>query len=286
VEIGGYRTKFKVLKQQIADTGSLLVAFSGGTDSAFLAATARDVLGTHTRCMFLDSPMVSRSALIDIRRIGTELGLAVEIHKETALDETVVKNPVDRCYHCKKHDARVLKHQALALGLAHVADGVHLSDLDEYRPGIAAATEEGILHPFVAAGITKDDIRNLAREQGYWFWNKPAAACLSSRIPYGEEISVERLAMIEAAEEHLHFLGFVQARVRMHSGIARIEVAPEKIPEASAHHREICDEFRKIGIHYITLDLEGYRTGSMDELLRGPSAKKLAASMRETREGR
>ncbi len=286
METGGYYAKFKVLKQLIADTGSLLVAFSGGTDSAFLAATARDVLGTHTRCMFLDGPMVPRSALADVRRIGTELGLAVEIHREPALPGTVVKNPVDRCYHCKKHDARVLKHQALALGLAYVADGVHLSDLDEYRPGIAAATEEGILHPFVAAGITKDDIRNLAREQGYWFWNKPAAACLSSRIPYGEEISVERLAMIEAAEEHLHSLGFVQARVRMHSGVARIEVDRNEIERVCSLRRGVSDEFRKIGIRYITLDLEGYRAGSMDEPLAIPSPKQLAASMREIREGR
>ena len=269
MDIEGCGSKYEALMQQIGKRRSMLIAYSGGVDSALLATVAKEVLGDRTCCVFLDTPLVPRSAVIEAERLGHDLGLSLEIVREPALRDVIRRNPPDRCYHCKKTDAQILKKRAHELGLSCVADGVNLSDLDEHRPGIIASTEEGIVHPFIEAGITKEDIRSIARECGYDFWNKPSAACLSSRIPYGEEITEERLRVIEAAEDFLHSKGFLQVRVRMHCGIARIEVDNRDIPRIAAMRGEIAKEFRKLGILYSTLDLEGYRSGSMDEVFPG-----------------
>jgi pyridinium-3,5-biscarboxylic acid mononucleotide sulfurtransferase len=265
----GNGCKYAALKQQIGKRESMLIAYSGGVDSALLATVAKEVLGERTHCVFLDSPLVTRSAANGAERLGRELGLSFEIIREPVLNDTIRRNPPDRCYHCKKTDAQILKRRAFELGFSCVADGINLSDLHEHRPGIIASTEEGIVHPFLEAGITKGDIRNIARECGYDFWNKPSAACLSSRIPYGEEITDEGLRMIEAAEDFLHSKGFLQVRVRLHCGTARIEVENRDIPRIAAMREEIAKELRKLGIMYISLDLEGYRSGSMDEVLPG-----------------
>jgi uncharacterized protein len=257
--------KYTALKQQIAKRESMLIAYSGGVDSALLAAVAHEVLGEKVRCVFLDSPLVPRCAADEAVRIARDLGLSLEIVRETSLDDQIRSNPPDRCYHCKKRDMQILKRRAQERGLSCVADGINNSDWYEHRPGIIASTEEGIVHPFIEAGLTKEDIRNIARKCGYDFWDKPSAACLSTRIPYGEEITEEKLRMIEAAEDYLHSKGFSQVRVRMHAGTARIEVENRNIPKISSIRAEIVKEFRKIGISYITLDLEGYRSGSMDE---------------------
>ena len=257
--------KHASLKKVIEKRGSLLIAYSSGVDSALLAAVAKEVLGRGAHCVFLDSPLVPRSAVQDAQRIAHNLGLSFEIIRQPALGEEMRRNPPDRCYHCKKSDAQVLKKRAQELGLSCVADGINLSDRNEHRPGIIASTEEGIVHPFIEAGITKEDIRNIARECGYDFWNKPSAACLSSRIPYGEEITEEKLRMIEAAEDYLHTQGFDQVRVRLHRDTARIEVENRKIPELAVIRAGIVEEFKRMGITYISLDLEGYRSGSMDE---------------------
>ncbi|MFA5293976.1 MAG: ATP-dependent sacrificial sulfur transferase LarE [Methanoregulaceae archaeon] len=259
--------KQEALTRYIARCGSLLIAFSGGVDSALLAAISQEILGGRVHCVFIDSPLVPRSAVGSAEQIARDLGLSFEIISHPSLDETVRKNPPDRCYHCKLTDARILKRRAEELGLAAVADGVNLSDRAEHRPGLRASTEEGIIHPYIEAGITKADIRAIARERGLGFWDKPSAACLSSRIPYGEEITDEKLRMIEAAEAVLHQAGFVQARVRCHNGIARIEVSPGEMPRLFAMRDVIVPAMKKAGFSYITLDLEGYRAGSMDEVL-------------------
>jgi len=177
------------------------------------------------------------------------------------------KNPANRCYFCKRISATYLKQRAAGLGLACIADGMHVSDLGEHRPGLAASTEEGIIHPFIESGITKQDIRNIARDSGITVWQKPSAACLSSRIPYGEEITEEKLRKIEDAEEFLTLLGFGQLRVRLHGDIARIEVHKEDMGKILDIQDVLVQKFKSIGIPYITLDLEGYRSGSMDEIV-------------------
>jgi uncharacterized protein len=263
----GRDCKYADLKDQIAIRRSMLIAYSGGVDSALLAGVAKEVLGERAHCVYLDSPLVPRSALREAQRISHDLGLSLEIIRQPVPSDVIRENPPDRCYHCKKRDAQVLKRRAHELGISSVADGVNCSDMDEHRPGIIASTEEGILHPFIDAGITKVDIRKIARERGYDFWDKPSDACLSSRIPYGEEITDKRLHMIEEAEAYLHSRGFHQVRVRLHCDTARIEVDPEDIPAVVAMRNEIVGEFKKLGFLYIALDLEGYRSGSMDEVL-------------------
>jgi uncharacterized protein len=258
---------FAVLQQKIASRESILVAYSGGVDSSLLAAVANKVLGEQAHAVFVDSPLVPRSAVTAAVTTAQDLGLSFEIVRVPALVEAVRTNPPDRCYHCKKLVSQILKRMARERGFSCVADGINCSDWNEHRPGIKASSEEGIVHPFIEAGIAKADIRNLAREWGYQFWDKPSAACLSSRIPYGEEITKEKLRMIEEAEAYLHSKGFSQVRVRMHLRVGRIEVEAKDIPGIVAMREEITRKFRLIGIPYTTLDLEGYRSGSMDEVL-------------------
>ena len=196
------------------------------------------------------------------------LGIPLEVIPVPIMEEqTFLSNPRDRCYSCRKLSARILKRRAGELGIACVADGTNRSDLGDHRPGIRASDEEGIVHPFLEAGIAKADIRAIARRRGYAFWNKPSAACLSSRIPYGEEITREKLRMIEAAEEQLHELGFTQVRVRLHGPVARIEVMPEEMEKLLQERGGIEHTFRSIGFRYVTVDLGGFRSGSMDEVL-------------------
>jgi pyridinium-3,5-biscarboxylic acid mononucleotide sulfurtransferase len=260
--------KTQTLKKIIASKGSMLVSFSGGVDSALLAVLAKEVLGKETRCVLLDSPVVPRAAIADARQIAEECSLQLEIIPVHVMDdERFSKNPHERCYWCRKKSAQVLKWKKEGLHFACIADGLNVSDTGEYRPGLAASTEEGIVHPFIEAGITKEDIRKIARSSGLKFWNKPSAACLSSRIPYGDEITPRKLAMIEEGEEFLHTSGFSQCRVRMHGDIARIEVMDTDVPKLLAVRESLVKTFKTIGFVYIALDLEGYRSGSMDEVL-------------------
>jgi len=260
--------KTQKLKEIIASKGSMLVSFSGGADSALLAVIAKEVLGNNTRCVLLDSPVVPRAAVAEARQIAEESGLQLEIIPVHVLDdERFSKNPPERCYWCRKKSSQVLKGKREGLNFACITDGLNVSDTGEHRPGLAASTEEGIVHPFIEAGITKEDIRTIAQSLGLKFWNKPSAACLSSRIPYGDEITIKKLAMIEQGEEFLHAKGFSQCRVRMHRDIGRIEVMNTDVPKLLALRESLVKTFKTIGFVYITLDLEGYRTGSMDEVL-------------------
>lgn len=260
--------KEQQLMERIAGQGSLLVAFSGGVDSSLLAAIAREVLGEGCRAVLLESPLVPRAAVLDARKTAEDLGIPLEVIPMPVMEDGAVpKNPPDRCYHCRKAMARVLRERARELGLACVADGTGASDLGEHRPGIRAGSEEGILHPLLEAGLTKADIRALARRRGYSFWDRPSAACLASRIPYGEEITMVRLRMIEDAELVLRDLGFTQVRVRLHGELARIEVMAGEMEKLWREREKILESLEDIGFTYVTIDLRGYRTGSMDEVL-------------------
>ncbi|PKL70029.1 MAG: TIGR00268 family protein [Methanomicrobiales archaeon HGW-Methanomicrobiales-1] len=260
--------KTQALKEYIASKGSMLISYSGGVDSALLAVLATDILGNNARCILLDSPLVPRSAIAEAQQIAREHHLTLEIIPVQVMEnERFVKNPAERCYWCKKQSAKVLVRRKEELHFACIADGTNVSDTGEHRPGLRASTEEGICHPFLEAGITKAEIREIARSIGLKFWNKPSAACLSSRIPYGDEITEEKLAMIEKAEAFLHSNGFSPCRVRIHGGIARIEVLNNELPKLLAMQDIVVKNFKTLGFAYVTLDLEGYRSGSMDEVL-------------------
>jgi pyridinium-3,5-biscarboxylic acid mononucleotide sulfurtransferase len=260
--------KKQVLIEQIRRQGSMLIAFSGGVDSTLLSALAREILGERSRCVLLDSPVVPRAAVRQAVHLADELGLDLDVIDVPQMEhEEFCSNPADRCYHCKKISARILRRRAVELGLASIADGINLSDTREHRPGLLASTEAGILHPFIDAGCTKQDIRDIARECGLPIWQKPSAACLSSRIPYGERITAEKLRIIEEAEDFLAGLEFGQLRVRLHGNIARIEVHKEEMGRILEQQQAIVQKIRSLGVTYVTLDIAGYRSGSMDEIL-------------------
>jgi len=247
----------------------LLIAFSGGVDSSLLAALAVQALGqNHVRCLLLDSPLIPRREVEEARETAAELGLPLEVLAFPILaDPTFRENRTDRCYTCKKAAFRLLKVVARREGIDTIADGTNLSDLGEYRPGLAASDEEGVCHPLAVAGATKEDIRRIAFDCGLPFWNRPSAACLATRIPYGNEVTVEVLGRVEAAEDALCERGFSGVRVRVHGNLARIEVPEDKMARLFEIRREITAEFRRIGFVYVTLDLAGYRSGSMDEAI-------------------
>ncbi|HVP94957.1 MAG TPA: ATP-dependent sacrificial sulfur transferase LarE [Methanoregulaceae archaeon] len=264
----GREEKLDALKSYIADKGSMLISYSGGVDSSLLAAVATAVLGSNSRGVLLDSPVVPRRILCDAVACARDLGLNLEIIPVSLLEnDQFRKNPTERCYFCKKLSAKILKEKAKELHMACIADGINVSDLGEHRPGLDASNEEGFVHPFIETGITKEDIREIARDLGYTFWNKPSAACLSSRIPYGQEITKEDLRMIEEAEDFLSEKGFSQFRVRNHGGVARIEIIPVEFETLMRLRAEVSGNLKKMGFSYVTVDLDGYRSGSMDEIL-------------------
>lgn len=256
------------LKNGIAGKGKLLVAYSGGVDSSLLAKVANDVLGDSALAVVLDSETLARCELEQARELAESLGLNYVVAKFSILtDEDFTQNPANRCYICKKKSVDLLKSIAREKGINCIADGVNLSDYMDYRPGIKACDEEGIWHPFVESGITKEDIRSLAQSLGLANWNKPSSACLSSRIPYGERITEGNLGMVEEAEEYLRRSGFGQLRVRAHGQLARIELPQLDAEKALNCRDEIARKLKSIGFKYVTLDLEGFRTGSMNEVL-------------------
>ncbi len=260
--------KLEDLKTRIAEKGKLLVAYSGGVDSSLLAKVAHDVLGDKALAVILNSETMPRGELENAKELAESLRLNYRVAEFSILrEEQFLHNPVKRCYICKKKSAAVLKSIAEEEGISCIADGVNLSDYGDHRPGIAACDEEGIWHPFVDAAITKEDIRAMAQGLGLPVWNKPSSACLASRIPYGEPITPENLRMVEEAEEYLKSLGFLQLRVRSHGRVARIELLKQDMARAMDCRDKIARMLKTIGFDYVALDLEGFRSGSMNEVL-------------------
>lgn len=264
--------KLAALRARLADLGSVLVCYSGGVDSAFLLAAAHEVLGPHAVGMTAVSPSLApaeREQAIELaKRIGADHRLVESSEIE---DPDYVKNAPDRCFYCKSELYRIAAAKRAEWGLAAIVNGTNMDDLGDYRPGLEAAKNAGVVSPFVDLAFTKADVRAGAQAMGLPVWDKPAAACLSSRIPYGTSVTRERLDRIGGFEAALRALGFRQVRVRFHDELARIEVEPSELLRAAepAMRAEIVAAGKRSGFRYVTLDLLGYRTGSHNEVLVG-----------------
>jgi uncharacterized protein len=259
--------KYGRLVEALKKLDSLLVAFSGGVDSTLLLAVARDVLAERVVAVTVESPLHPSRERNQARRLARRLGVThLLLQSETIGPTEFLANPKDRCYVCKQHLFRTLRPMAVDRGIHHIAHGANVDDLGDYRPGYAAALEMGIEAPLIDAGLTKTDIRTLSRRMGLETWDKPAMACLVTRIPYGTPVTLERLRQVERAEEALFDLGFGSCRVRYHGEVARIEVTPADIPRflEVGLRRTVADKLRAVGFLHVALDLEGYRQGSMN----------------------
>lgn len=269
--IRGVYEKLKTLKNNIKSMGSLAVAFSGGVDSTFLLKVAHDVLKDDVIAVTARSYTYPEREFREAAGFAESLGIKqVVIISEELEIEGFASNPVNRCYFCKHELFSKILEIAKQRGIKHVADGCNADDVGDYRPGMQAADELGIASPLKQAGMTKQDIRILSKEMGLPTWDKPAFACLSSRFPYGQEITKDKLAMVDKAEQLLLDIGFKQVRVRYHGDVARIEVS---VNERSKFFDEclmdnISEKFKQLGFIYTALDLKGYRTGSMNETIK------------------
>ena len=264
------REKSDLLRQTLAATGSLLVAYSGGTDSAFLAYTAYGVLGDKMLAVIADSASLPRKELAAALAFTAAHNIPTQILQTGELDKPdYIRNDAQRCFHCKDELFTQMEAARRSLGFAHLAYGMNLDDRGEFRPGQRAAAMHNALAPLVTAQLSKAEIRTLAREAGLTLADKPASACLSSRIEYGRAVTVENLSQVEQAEEALHALGFAQVRVRHHGELARIEIAREDLPRALTLPMldVMTAALRGLGFLYITLDTQGYRSGSMNDVL-------------------
>lgn len=279
------------LAEIVRAMGSVLVCYSGGVDSAFVLAVAHRVLGDKCIGMTAVSPSLADFEREDAISLATQIGARHELVESNEIeDEDYAKNHVDRCFHCKSELYRVSDAKQREWGLAFSVNGTNLDDLGDYRPGLEAAKKAGARSPLVEAGFTKADVRRIAQLLGLPVWDKPAAACLSSRLPYGTRVTRERLAQIGALEAAIHALGVRQARVRWHavggggggmaqgtkeSAMARVEIAKDEMLRAFEARDAIVEAGKRLGFAYVTLDLAGYRTGSHNELLQSASRRSL-----------
>ena len=268
--IADLESKERGLRARLATLDGLLVAYSGGTDSAFLAWAAHEVLKERMLAVLADSPSLPRR----------ELKLAIEFAEHWKIPIKVIateemaraeytRNDASRCFHCKDELFTVLEKQSRELGLLHIAYGKNVDDQGDFRPGQRAAEQHNVVSPLAEAGLTKQEIRELSKRAGLAVWNKPASACLSSRIEYRRPVTREALATIEAGEEALRNLGFEGSRVRHHGDLVRIEIARDELSRALTPKMaaEFVSIFKKLGFKYVTLDCEGYRSGSMNAVL-------------------
>lgn len=263
-------SKRAVLDSRLRALGRTLVAYSGGVDSGFLAWAAHQLLGANMLAITADSPSLARIHLADAIAFANEHNIPLEVITTTELERPeYVRNDASRCFHCKNELFSLMEDFRRIQGFDSIAYGVNVDDQGDFRPGQLAAQQHRIAAPLLDAGLTKQDIRELARAAHLRIWDKPASACLSSRIEYGRRITREALGVIEQGEDALRVLGFRQFRVRHHGEIVRIEIAREELPRAlsAGMAAEFIRIFKTLGFKFVTLDLEGFRSGSMNSLL-------------------
>ncbi len=263
-------TKLDALRETLTGYGQVVVAFSGGVDSAFLLAVAHEALGERCHAVTAVSPTMARSEVADAAALARELGLGERHHVVDSHELEVpgfADNPAHRCALCKTELMDVAAPIAHALGDAPVVLGTNLDDLGDVRPGIAAARDRGARVPMVDVGLTKQEIRDLSRELGLRTWDKPQLACLSSRFPYGTKITPDRLRRVDDFEDGLRALGFKQLRVRFHDTIARLEIPDSELARVLPMRDQIVALGKRLGFAYVALDLQGFRSGSLNEVL-------------------
>jgi uncharacterized protein len=263
-------SKRELLDAKIQALGRTLVAYSGGVDSAFLAWAAYRVLGVNMLAVIADSPSLARTHLAEAVAFAQEQSIPLEIIATSELDRAeYVRNDGSRCFHCKDELFTVMEAFRAAHGFDSIAYGVNVDDQVDFRPGQIAALQHNVAAPLLEAGLTKQEIRELARSANLRVWDKPASACLSSRIEYGRPVTREALSTVEQGEDAIRALGFRQFRVRHHGEIVRIEIASDELPRALSPSMavELTRIFKTLGFKFVTLDLEGFRSGSMNSLL-------------------
>jgi pyridinium-3,5-biscarboxylic acid mononucleotide sulfurtransferase len=264
------QSRLHALEVQLRGLGRVMVAYSGGVDSAFLAATAHRVLGDDMLAVLADSPSLARRDMEQALAFAHTIGMPVRVINTGELDKPeYARNDANRCFHCKTELFDGMQAVGLELGYTHIAYGMNADDKRDYRPGQRAAEEHDVLAPLADAGLTKQEVRTLAKDAGYSLWDRPAAPCLSSRVEYGRAVTREVLTQVEQAEESMRQLGFREFRVRHHGELARVEIARAEMPKALSMETldAITTALRGVGFQYITLDCAGFRSGSLNAVL-------------------